>query len=393
MNPRLFPFLAPLLLSSSPASGFEFRHHFVDDSLPGSAWGQTALVDLDRDGDLDFITGQRGGDIRWYAFDSKGKSWNMQVIGKESPSDVGGCVLDVNRDGRLDMVAGGAWYEQPEVATSGVWPRHVFDADLASVHDILAADLDGDGREEVVTMSDQNDLRFYRIPKDAPRDSWPHQRIGEPVHAGLAAGDIDRDGDTDLVRSEIWFENLGEGKAWKAHAFCGIPWADRKERPFYFKASRAWLADLDRDGRLDIVLTENEIPGGRVAWFEAPEDPRQENWKPHVIHESGEEARGPYHSLQLADFDLDGDLDIFAGEMEHLGEPPHRWFIWENLHGDGSAFAERVILAKNLGTHEARAGDVDADGDIDLVGKLWQAVPGNGNAGRNHVDFLENLAR
>ncbi len=36
---------------------------------------------------------------------------------------------------------------------------------------------------------------------------------------------------------------------------------------------------------------------------------------------------------------------------------------------------------------------LDGDGDIDLVGKLWRPVPDNGNRGRNHVDFLENLAR
>ena len=385
--------VAILLLTVVPARSedFRFQHHFVDPSLPGSSWGQTALVDIDGDGDLDFITGQRAGDIRWYEFDKADKTWKLHLLGRDSPSDVGGLAIDVDQDGRIDFVAGGAWYRQPDDPRAEGWLRHVFDENLTAVHDIISADLTGDGRDEIITMSDKNDVRYYRIPTDDSTQPWPVQRVSSPVHAGLTAGDIDGDGDIDLVRSQIWIENLNHGKTWREHKFCGIPWANRKEKAFYYLASRSWITDINRDGRPDIVLTENEIPGGRIAWFQAPTDPRQPNWQPHFLEPSDAEARGPYHSLQLADFDNDGDLDIFAGEMEALAEPPHRWFIWENANGDGSQFVERVVLDQQLGTHETQAGDVDGDGDIDLVGKLWSPVPDNGNRGRNHVDFLENL--
>lgn len=372
-------------------TGFRFEHHFVDRDLPGGSWGQTALVDIDRDGDLDFITGKTKGDIRWYEFQSHDKSWTLHLLGRDSPSDVGGLAIDVDQDGRLDFVTGGAWYQQPSVTTQEPWLRYVFDEEDTKVHDIIAADIDGDGRDEVITLSDKSDLRLYRIPIGDPTDPWEMEEIGKGVHAGLSAGDIDGDGDIDLVRSQIWLENIDAGRRWRAHKFCGISWANRREHYFYYLASRSWIADINCDDRLDIVLTENEIPGGRIAWFEAPEDPRQPNWKPHFLTPSDNELRGPYHSLQLADFDNDGDLDVFSGEMEHLANPPHRWFIWENVNGDGLQFVERVILDKQLGTHETQAGDVDGDGDVDLVGKLWRPVPDNGNRGRNHVDFLENL--
>lgn len=372
------------------SKGFRFQHHFVDRELPGSSWGQTALVDIDRDGDLDFITGKTHGDIRWYEFKKHDNSWTVHLLGRESPSDVGGLALDVDRDGRLDFVTGGAWYRQPVDAKTEPWPKHVFDEEETKIHDIIAADVDDDGHDEVITLSDKSNLRIYSIPENEPTLKWEMDEIWQGVHAGLSAGDIDGDGDIDLVRSQVWLENQGAGKDWTEHKFCGISWANRKEHYFYYLASRSWIADINSDGRLDIVLTENEIPGGRVAWFEAPEDPRQPNWEPHFLPPSDAEERGPYHSLQLADFDNDGDLDVFAGEMESLAEPPHRWFIWQNTLGDGSVFVEHVILDKQLGTHETKAGDVDGDGDIDLVGKLWRPVPENGNRGNNHVDFLEN---
>ncbi len=381
----LFLFLA----QSVSAQPFQFRHHIVDAELPGDAWGQTALADLDGDGDLDFITGRKGDDIRWYEY-QKGASWNIHILGKKSPSDVGGEVLDVNGDGFMDFVTGGVWYLHPGDAKKSPWKRNVFDAELTAVHDVTVADVDGDGRKDVITMSDRNDLRWYRIARD-PEKPWEKQSVTPPVHAGLSAGDLDGDGDVDIIRSTIWMENLGKGKKWKEHQFCGIPWADRKEIAFYYMATKSCPADINKDGRMDIVLTEAEFAGARVAWFEAPENPREGTWTPHILTPAKDEIRGPYHSLQVADFDNDGDLDIFSGDMETLGKPPYRWFIWENRSGDGSQFIEHVIFNAGLGTHEAVAGDVDGDGDIDLVGKLWRPVPQNSNEGKNHVDFLENL--
>ena len=96
----------------------------------------------------------------------------------------------------------------------------------------------------------------------------------------------------------------------------------------------------------------------------------------------------------LADFDGDGDPDIFTVEMEAIpGARPPRWVIWENVDDKSATLTERVIFDGNLGGHEAVAADVDGDGDIDLCAKLWRPRKDNANAGRNHADFLENLSK
>lgn len=375
---------APCLLFANDA--LRFQHHYVDRNLDGESWGQTALADVDHDGDLDFITGQRSGPIVWYEYQEK--NWVRHLLGNDSPSDVGGVAMDVNRDGWADFVTGGAWYEHPGKEPIGPFKRHVFDASLASVHDIRVGDLDGDGKDDIVTMSDKNDLRWYKIPTD-PHGNWQKTFISESVHSGISVGDMDGDGDLDIARSNIWLENDGNGKNWTSHRMTEPIWGSDAV-PWQRNATQTWIADMNGDNRPDVVVTDGESRGARAAWLEAPLQ-KSGAWKIHYLPKGDDNARGAYHSLHVADFDQDGFLDVFTVEMEWVGgESPPRWFIWKGLDGKGQ-FEERVILGANLGGHEAAVGDVDGDGDLDICSKLWRAVPDNANGGRNHVDFMENL--
>lgn len=383
--------LLTLAAAQAPATAlradFEFRHHYIDRDLPGDSYGQTSLVDVDRDGDLDFITGGRDAERHVFWFEHQAPDrWVRRVLGTNHPSDVGGTAFDVDGDGWVDHVSGGVWYRNTGKPRAEPFERLVFDRDLAAVHDLVAADVDGDGRPDVVSMSDKNNLRWYRIPED-PRRPWQRHNIGPGVHAGVAVGDVDGDGDNDVARSDLWFENTdGKGKQWARHE---VPFGNR--RPPYPLATRCVVADIDRDGHKDLVMTENEIRAGRIAWLRNL-DGKGMRWEVNELPAGDRAPRGAYHSLALADFDRDGDQDVFSVEMEHIaGTRQPRWYIWENADGKGG-FVERVVLDNGLGGHEAVAADVDGDGDIDIASKLWRPRRDNANGGRNHADYVENLS-
>src|SRR5262249_3646855 len=91
------------------------------------------------------------------------------------------------------------------------------------------------------------------------------------------------------------------------------------------------------------------------------------------------------HTIVAADFDNDGDLDIFAGQ--NVGPS----FIYENTDGKGT-FVEHMVVADFRG-HEARVADGDWDGDLDIAGAPWGEPPTGGEQGmppRDHV-YMQNM--
>lgn len=175
---------------------------------------------------------------------------------------------------------------------------------------------------------------------------------------GIAAADLDNDGDLDLTSADAlpnnslyWFENDGRGKFTK-HLI-------QKDDPE--RLERHAIGDIDGDGHLDVVIVKNLL--GDLLWFRNNGHPRTgELWKRHVI--TNKKLKGAY-DVALADYDGDGDLDVAASSWRLSNN--FAWFENDGSPADGE-WKMRVIDADVKETRMIRAADIDGDGDPDLVG-------------------------
>ena len=172
----------------------------------------------------------------------------------------------------------------------------------------IASDIDNDGNLDIIIGGQKGPLVWFRNP------DWEMYKISEGGYNTVdgECGDIDGDGDFDVVMGGLyWYENPGNlkenpDKEWKTHLVADHPTHDIE------------LADLNRDGQLDIISRDQSdfgtMRGNRIhLWLNMG----NENWKEEILNcEHGE-------GLRAADLDSDSDVDIVTAGF---------WF--ENINGD-----------------------------------------------------------
>jgi FG-GAP-like repeat len=342
---------------------FPFSTHWMGkfSDNPASV-GITGMADYDHDGDLDFSSGQVGGPVFWWEYCTP-DHWVQHMVGSGHASPGGGNAVDVDGDGWVDIIAGDSWYRNPKTPRTTAWTR--FPTGVAGgAEDVAVGDVSGDGKPDVLWVWNPYNPQ-WRTPGPDPMVAWPLGASLQNVQTqGGAIGDLDGDKDNDIVvGNQWWYRNMdGKGKTWETvritTGFDDSPLVN--------------IGDVDGDGDMDLVMCTHF--GARAAWVENGGGAAT-TWTLHILASN----KNKLHAIFAMDFDNDGDLDIYGGESTGTA------WIWENTDGKGT-FMEHAAATNGRG-HDARVGDVDCDGDLDIAGKPWGA--GDPDP-RDHV-YLQNM--
>jgi hypothetical protein len=346
-----------------------------------------AAGDIDGDGTKDLVAGRmwyRGGD--WVGRPLRNvDDWNGYV---QSNGDY---LFDVSGDGRLDVIAGSFiptevyWYQNPGkegLRLGRQWKQQLLiDTKKSQNEGQLFEDLDGDGRPEWIVNSWKKNcpMMVYRLVE---RDSAAEPSKGnaknsdDPAafkmvpHAlgqrgnghGVAVGDLNNDGKTDVMVGQGWYEQPQSepwSQPWKFHA----AWDLHSSLPMI-------ITDLDQDGDSDVIVGEGHDYG--LSWWEQVE-PKEDGELNFVEHEIDSSFSQP-HALAWADVTGDGQNDLITGKRyyAHNGrdpggqEPPCLYYYtWD---AEQKSFTRHVIDEGHVGCGlQIVAEDLNGDSKTDLA--------------------------
>ena len=199
----------------------EWKRELISEALSGVLHG-LEVIDWDQDGRDELLTASFLG-IHLFKRDRRGV-WKLTELAKGSPApwpQCGASEVTAGRLGRRRFLATiEPWHGHQVVVYTqqgSEWRRQVLDESLNGGHTIQAADLDGDGRDEIIAggRGKPFDTYLYKAA-DAQGARWQRATLdaGGMGPAACAVADLNADGKPDLAclggATLKWYENVGQ---------------------------------------------------------------------------------------------------------------------------------------------------------------------------------------
>lgn len=362
---------------------------------------RVAFGDVDGDGDQDIIANvDTAGQVIWLEnMDGAGTYSDVKFVSEDTEQASGLSIVDLDADGDMDVMTTSQFASKVSThindgngmfVTSEITPANAIEPQMA-----FLVDIDGDGDLDVLGQSEFDyEIAWYENLDGAGNfggqnlivdyDLAP-QLDGAPrptVFWDIETGDLDNDGDIDIITSE---PNRADKIIWYENDGNGN-FSDLHT----FNALNDFgetllpleleVVDIDGDGDNDILANHYYYSGG-VGWYENTDGQGTLAYNDFVVinnHSIGEHT--------LGDIDGDGDLDVLVDDAQYAALDNAAWF--ENLGlVDGQFMFDRVQVLKSeqASIDDVQLADMDGDGDLDAV--LASFVDANSDS---IIEWFEN---
>ncbi len=335
---------------------------FRKQQISSEAFESANVWDVDGDGVLDIVSGGF-----WYKGPDFHKRFLIGEIARyeEYYDDFSTLPLDLDGTGRLGFVTGGWWGENlrwrecPKDATVP-WPEHILVDGIGNVETTRMWDVDGDGVLEIVPNTPGAPFIYYKY-QPGSRKLQPVLVSQEPIGHGFGFGDIDQDGQGELICQKGYFKLLGS--EWVFHPSFNFS--------FWDASCPMLVEDINNDGKAEIVVGHAHSYG--LSWYGQNQ---AGDWLEHPI----DPFCAQYHDLHWVDIDGDGRNELITGKRhrahngKEVGEADPLgiyYFKW-----NGESFSKQVIDHVSPGGSGGGCGIHFVLKDLRGTGRLDVVAPG-----------------
>lgn len=283
---------------------------------------------------------------------------------------------DINGDGHVDLITADEddgrvfWWENGGGGTS--WDGDLLSGEFSGAASVCALDVDDDGDQDIAAVSSSQSWVALWLNLDGSGEYWTRIDIDESFGGGvdIYPADINGDGYDDLVGAAYSDNDI---VWWQNVDGSGSDWIKRPINANFNSAYGVTAEDIDNDGKLDVVGVGMSYYNGSACWW------RNVN------------GSGTSWTQYTIDGDIDGACAVAAGDVNADGESD---VVAGTYYSDDVVFYENQNGGYNWASHTIDTSfdqvsalviaDIDSDGDGDVAGTA---------ANDDEVAWFENLNR